>query len=416
MNKSPKGKFFYGYVIAASCFGIQAVGIGTYFSYGVLFNPLISEFGWSRASVAGASSVAFLLMGFLGMGVGRLNDRIGPRKLMTLTGIFFGLGYLLMSRLDEIWQLYLFFGIVFGIGLSSIDVIALTTVARWFAKKRGFVTGIIKVGTGAGQMTIPFLASILIIRYGWRNACIIIGVAVLAILVSIAQLMIRDPSLMGLSPDGDVQGSAGSSLLVAEGLSLREALRTGQFWTLCAAFSAIVFCLMIVMVHIVPLAHDIGVSPTRAAGILSTIGGVSMAGRFICGLAIDRIGSKRVMIFCFILLVAALLWLQMAKALWMLYFFAVIYGVAHGGFFTTFSPVIAEFFGIKSHGALFGIAMFNGTFGGAIGPFLAGYIFDVTAGYGVAIWICTLVAALGFVLISLLKPIGENKHRPVSTR
>jgi MFS family permease len=416
MNKSPKGKFFYGYVIAASCFGIQAVGIGTYFSYGVLFNPLISEFGWSRASVAGASSVAFLLMGFLGMGVGRLNDRIGPRKLMTLTGIFFGLGYLLMSRLDEIWQLYLFFGIVFGIGLSSIDVIALTTVARWFAKKRGFVTGIIKVGTGAGQMTIPFLASILIIRYGWRNACIIIGVAVLAILVSIAQLMIRDPSLMGLSPDGDVQGSAGSSLLVAEGLSLREALRTGQFWTLCAAFSAIVFCLMIVMVHIVPLAHDIGVSPTRAAGILSTIGGVSMAGRFICGLAIDRIGSKRVMIFCFILLVAALLWLQIAKALWMLYFFAVIYGVAHGGFFTTFSPVIAEFFGIKSHGALFGIAMFNGTFGGAIGPFLAGYIFDVTAGYGVAIWICTLVAALGFVLISLLKPIGENKYRPVSTR
>jgi MFS family permease len=416
MNKSPKGKFFYGYVIAASCFGIQAVGIGTYFSYGVLFNPLISEFGWSRASVAGASSVAFLLMGFLGMGVGRLNDRIGPRKLMTLTGIFFGLGYLLMSRLDEIWQLYLFFGIVFGIGLSSIDVIALTTVARWFAKKRGFVTGIIKVGTGAGQMTIPFLASILIIRYGWRNACIISGVAVLAILVSIAQLMIRDPSLMGLSPDGDVQGSAGSSLLVAEGLSLREALRTGQFWTLCAAFSAIVFCLMIVMVHIVPLAHDIGVSPTRAAGILSTIGGVSMAGRFICGLAIDRIGSKRVMIFCFILLVAALLWLQIAKALWMLYFFAVIYGVAHGGFFTTFSPVIAEFFGIKSHGALFGIAMFNGTFGGAIGPFLAGYIFDVTAGYGVAIWICTLVAALGFVLISLLKPIGENKHRPVSTR
>ena len=93
----------------------------------------------------------------------------------------------------------------------------------------------------------------------------------------------------------------------------------------------------------------------------------------------------------------------------MLYFFAVIYGFAHGGFFTTFSPVVAEFFGIKSHAALFGIAMFSGTFGGAVGPFLAGYIFDVTAGYGVAIWICTLVVALGFVLISLLKPLGEVK-------
>ena len=291
---TPKGKFFYGYVIAASCFGIQAVGIGTYFSYGVLFNPLISEFGWSRASVAGASSVAFLLMGFLGIGIGRLNDRIGPRMLMTLTGVFFGLGYLLMSRLAAVWQLYLFFGIVFGLGLSSIDVIALSTVARWFVRKRGFVTGIVKVGTGA-------------------------------------------------------------------------------------------------------------------AGILSAIGGVSMAGRFISGIAIDRIGSKRVMLFCFILLIAALLWLQIANMLWMLYFFAAIYGLAHGGFFTTFSPVVAEFFGIKSHGALFGIAMFSGTFGGALGPFLAGYIFDITAGYVLAVWICALMAVLGLVLISLLKPVGESQ-------
>lgn len=409
MNETSKGKFFYGYVIAASCFGIQAVGIGTYFSYGVLFNPLISEFGWSRASIAGASSVAFLLMGFLGMGVGRLNDRIGPRKLMSVTGIFFGLGYLLMSSLDAVWQLYLFFGIVFGIGLSSIDVIALTTIARWFVKKRGFVTGIVKVGTGAGQMTIPFVASILITRYGWRHACVVIGVAVMAILVSIAQFMRRDPHLMGLSPDGNAQGPAGSPHPAAESLSLPEALRTRQFWTLCAAFLAIVFCAMIVVVHIVPFAHDIGVSPTTAAGVLSVIGGLSMAGRFICGLAIDRIGSKKVMLFCFILLIAALLWLQTAKALWMLYAFAVIYGVAHGGFFTTFSPIIAEFFGIKSHGALFGIAMFNGTVGGAVGPFLAGYIFDVTDGYGAAIWICTLVAALGFVLISLLKPAGKSQ-------
>jgi MFS family permease len=413
MNQSPKGKFFYGYVIAAACFGIQAVGIGTYFSFGVLFNPLISEFGWSRASVAGASSVAFLLMGFLGIAVGRINDRIGPRQLMTVTAIFFGLGYLLMSRLDAVWQLYLFFGIVFGIGLSSIDVIALSTIARWFAKRRGFMTGIVKVGTGAGQMIIPFLVTILIMRYGWRSACVMVGAAVLAILVSIAQLMRRDPSRMGLSPDGDAQGAADKSISEAQGLSLSEALRTGQFWTLCGAFLAIVFCLMIVMVHIVPFARDINVSPTGAAGVMSAIGGVSMVGRFICGLTIDRIGCKRVMLFCFSLLIAALLWLLLAKALWMLFFFAAIYGLAHGGFFTTFSPSVAEFFGIKSHGALFGIAMFSGTLGGAIGPFVAGYIFDMTAGYVAAIWICTLVAALGCGLILLLKPAGVTQT-PIS--
>ncbi len=405
MDKTQTGKHLYSNVIAAACFVIQGVGIGTYISYGVLFNPLLSEFGWSRASIAGASSVAFLLSGFLSIFVGRLNDRIGPRKLMTVTGIFFGLGFLLMSRLDAIWQLYLFFGIIFGIGLSSIDVISLTTIARWFVRKRGIVTGIVKVGTGAGQMIIPFLTSILIVSYGWRNSCFIIGVAVLVVLVLIAQVLRRDPGLMGLTPDWGEEGPAHKSLLSSEGLSLHEALRTRQFWTLFAANLSIVFCLMIVVVHIVPYAQDIKATATRAAGVLSTIGGVSMAGRFISGLTIDRIGSKRVMIFSFILLIIGLLWLQFAKELWMLYLFAVIYGVAHGGFFTAISPIVAEFFGIKAHGALFGIVVFSGTFGGAIGPVLAGYIFDVTAGYGLAIWICTLISALGFTLISLLKPI-----------
>jgi MFS family permease len=408
MDKAHKGKYFYGYVIATACFSIQAVGIGTYISFGVLFNPLISEFGWSRASIAGASSMAFLLMGLLGIVGGRLNDRIGPRKLMTVTGIFFGLGYLLMSRLETVWQLYLFFGLIFGIGLSSVDVISLTTITRWFVRKRGVVTGIVKVGTGAGQMTIPFLASILITSYGWRYACILIGVVMLIILVAIAQLMRRDPGMMGLSPDGDETGPANEPALAVEGLSLGEAIRTRQFWTICAADLTIVFCLMLVVVHIVPFTIDIEVSPTRAAGVLSTIGGVSMAGRFISGLAIDRVGSRRVMIFCFFLLIAGLLWLQLAKELWMIYLFAVIYGIAHGGFFTTLSPLVAEFFGIKSHGALFGITMFCGTFGGALGPFLAGYIFDVTGGYGLAIWICILMSALGFVLISLLKPLEEG--------
>lgn len=410
MHQAHKGKLHYSYVIAASCFGIQAVGIGTYFSYGVLFNPLISEFGWSRAAIAGASSMAFLLMGLLGIVIGRLNDRIGPRKLMTVTGVFFGLGYLLMSRLETVWQLYLFFGIVFGIGLSSIDVIAMTTIARWFVRKRGVVTGMVKVGTGAGQMTIPFLASLLVISYGWRHACVLIGVAVLIILVAIAQLMRRDPGMMGLSPDADESGPADEPALAVEGLSLNEAIRTRQFWTICAANMSVVFCLMLVMVHIVPLAIDIQLSATKAAGVLSTIGGVSMAGRFFSGITIDRIGSKKVMIFCFVLLIAALLWLQIAKELWMVYLFAAIYGIAHGGFFTAISPLVAEFFGIKSHGALFGIVVFGGTFGGAVGPFMAGYIFDVTGGYGLAIWICILMSALGFALISSLKPIAAAER------
>ena len=95
MDKTKHDTFFYGYVIVAACFSIQSIGIGTYVSYGVFFNSLITAFGWSRAAIAGASSMAFLLMGLLGIIVGRLNDRIGPRKVMTVTGFFFGLGFVL---------------------------------------------------------------------------------------------------------------------------------------------------------------------------------------------------------------------------------------------------------------------------------------------------------------------------------
>ena len=159
----------YKYIIAAACFGTQAVGVGLFVSYGVFINPLIEEFGWTRAAISGASSLSFFLMGLLGIFVGRLNDKIGPRKVMLVTSCFIGLGFFLTSKTQSTWHLYLFYGILAGIGYSSIDVIALSTTARWFVKNRGIVTGLVKVGTGAGQLVVPLTASLLITGFGWRS-------------------------------------------------------------------------------------------------------------------------------------------------------------------------------------------------------------------------------------------------------
>ncbi len=408
MGNSKTNSFFNSYVIVAACFSIQAIGVGTYISYGVFFNQISTEFNWSRATISGASSLAFFLMGLLGIFAGRLNDRIGPRKVMTVTSLFFGAGLLLMYRLGAVWQLYLFYGIIIGIGLSSIDVIALSTTARWFIKKRGVMTGIVKVGTGVGQLIIPFIASMLIKSYGWRTSYLIIGMTGLLLLVSIAQLLRRDPGQMGLLLNNEKKISMDNLVLIDVGFSLREAVHTRQFGMICGINLFSVFCLLIIMVHIVPYIQDMKFSALRAASVLSAIGGVSILGRFITGFAIDRIGSKRVIIICFILLMVSLLWLQIANDLWMFYLFAIIYGTTHGGFFTAISPIVAEFFGMSAHGVIFGIVAFSGTVGGAIGPFIAGYIFDITAGYSIAFWLCTLVSTLGLVLIVLLKPIKKK--------
>ncbi|MFC1798448.1 MFS transporter [Thermodesulfobacteriota bacterium] len=398
----------YRYVITAACFAIQAIGIGVYVSYGVFFHPLNTEFGWSRATISGASSVAFFFMGLIGIWVGRLNDKVGPKKMMAVTGFFFGLGYLFMSRIEAIWQLYLFYGVGVGIGLSAVDVIPLSTTARWFVKNRGKMTGIVKVGTGAGQFSIPLMVSLLIAAYGWRTSYVILGITVMLLLISIRQLLRRDPGQMAFTEEESKYPSDEKPGQAVEGLSLHEAFRTRQFWAICLINLAVIFCLLSIMVHIVPHAQDLGASATRAAGVLATIGGVSIIGRFVSGIAVDRFGSKLIMMVCFALLISGLLWLQMAREEWMLYLFGVIYGIAHGGYFTAILPIVAEYFGIYAHGVLFGIVVFSGTIGGSIGPFLAGYIFDMTSSYNQAFWLFTLTSVLGLVMLISLKPIDRN--------
>jgi MFS family permease len=398
-------KYFYGYNIVAAGFAIQAVSIGALFAYGVFFKEFQAEFGWSRATISGASSLAFLIMGAVGILAGRLNDRIGPRILIAAAGICLGIGHMLLSYMQAAWQLYLIYGLLVGVGLCTHDVITLSTIARWFVRRRGMMSGIVKVGTGCGQLFVPLIATALIAAYGWRSSCFIIGVTALAALVVVAQVMRRDPQSMGLLPDDGNSLPAGAACSSDDcSLSLREASRIREFRTLCVAEFTVFFCLLTIVVHIVPHARDLGLPPTTAAGVLSTIGGVSMLGRITIGTMNDRIGGKLSLIICFIILVCGLVWLQLSHASWMLFSFAIIYGFAHGGLFTVMSPTVAELFGTGSHGLLFGIVLFSGTLGGAIGPLMAGSIFDLTGSYRLVFIILTAMALVGIILITTLRP------------
>ena len=406
-----KTTYFHGYNIVITSFFIQAVCIGGMFTYGVFFKQLQQEFGWSRALISGASSMAFFVMGTGAVIAGTLNDRIGPRIILTVSGVFLGLGYMLMSQMNMPWQLYLLYGLFAGIGFSTHDVIILSTIARWFVKYRGMMSGIVKVGTGAGQFLGPLIASVLISNFGWRNAYLIIGGGVLMGLVALAQLMKRDPGKIGLLPDGNKQNTDGNILPAEDNsVSLRAIVRNMQFWGICFSEFAVFFCLLTIPVHIVPHAMDQGLKPAIAAFVLSTIGGASILGRLVIGAANDKIGGKHSLMTCFIILIVSFILLQFTSDPWMMFLFAFIYGFAHGGFFTVMSPMIAEFFGMRSHGQLFGAVLFFGTIGGAIGPILTGYIFDITGAYRMAFMVLTVFAIVGFIPIMFLHPIkGAGK-------
>lgn len=269
------------------------------------------------------------------------------------------------------------------------------------------MTGIIASGIGAGMMIMPPVASWLIASYGWRTAYIIIGIIAMVFTISAAQFLKRDPAQIGQLPDGE-EAKVSHLDLAGGGFSFVEAIHTRQFWMLCAISLFIIFCVETILVHSVPNAVDLGISATNAANILAIIGGASIVGRFVTGSAGDRIGNKSAIIVCFVLLSAALLWLQVAKELQMFYLFAVIYGFAHGGFFALVSPIVAQLFGLRSHGAILGVVLFSGTVGGAIGPVLAGKIFDVTGSYQIAFSVCVAFSVIGLILASLLKPTNKR--------
>jgi fucose permease len=228
----------------------------------------------------------------------------------------------------------------------------------------------------------------------------------LILLLLIAQFLQRDPESMNHSSVGTQRERPESQ---NQGFDFSRALKTPELWLICMINLLVVFCLMSIMLHIVPYGRDIGISSYRAAGVLSAIGAVSMVGRYISGLAIDRIGCKQIMGICFGLLFASLLWLAKADTLWKLYGFACIYGLAHGGFFTAISPIMVELFGIRAHGSLFGLVVFFGTTGGALGPLLTGYLFDMTHSYTIAFF--TIVAitctSSGLLLWLTVRSRGE---------
>ena len=174
-----QGKFFYGHYIVGASMVTQMMYLGLFFTFGVLFPEFENEFGWSRAQISGASSTMFLTMGILGVAMGRINDQIGPRVLLTLSTIIFALGFILMSSMNDIWQLYLFYGVFCGLGVAAHDVVVLSTVARWIKRGRGLVSGLVKTGAGIGQLVVPLFAAFLVIRYGWRDATMAVGIVAL---------------------------------------------------------------------------------------------------------------------------------------------------------------------------------------------------------------------------------------------
>ena len=404
-----------GYVVTAAAFCLQMLGIGSLVSFGIFIPALEHEFGWSRATVAGAASIANLVNGVLAFGAGYLSDRYGPRIVMTIAGIILSSAYLLMSQTQAVWQLYLAYGALYGIGWSAVDVVPLSTVAKRFSANRGVMTGIVKAGAGAGMFSVPLLVGSLVSVVGWRWALVALGVLMLAGVSAAAQFLRLKPAAASVENASEV--TAPPTPVGADmGLTLHQAFHTRQFWTMCVMYLMVYWCSFTIVVHISPHAVDLGLSTVAAASMISVIGISSIVGRLTCGGLIDRIGLKRTMTIGLVGWVLAYSWLQLQGGIWTLYVFAVIYGFNHGGLFTAFSPKIAALFGTRAHGSIFGAVLVSAAIGGAIGPYLAGRMFELTGNYKLVFVILAILSVLMMGLNLTLRPVAPKGPETVYRR
>lgn len=392
-------RFFYGYVIVFVSLIIMTLTFGTVFSYGVFFKPLTAEFGWSKAVTSAAYSIRAFLAGFLGVLAGRLTDRFDSRLVSIAGGVFLGLGSILMSQINDVWQFYVVHGLIVAAGVGGCWPALMATVPRWFEQRRGLMLGIVSSGTGLGTIFLPPAVTWLIATYGWRFSYIIVGVLVLVLIVVSALFIKRDPQQTGQILYGNKKTTPSSPISRERLIPFREIINNKRFWIMCVIYFCFGFGLHSIMVHIVPYAIELGITPETAASVLSTIGGISIVSMLLVGYLSTKLGVKLSLVYNFIIWIAALLWLQISDKLWMLYLFALAFGFAYGGLIMLQSFLAAELFGLGSLGMILGSVTFFYTFGSAIGPLLVGYMFDVTSSYMIAFIICAILGIIALTLV-----------------
>ncbi|MDO8637464.1 MAG: MFS transporter [Dehalococcoidia bacterium] len=376
--------FYYGWVIAFASLITFAVTVGTLNSFGIFLKPLLAEFGWTRATTAGVYSLSSAVMGLTAIGAGFMSNRLGPRKLVLLSGVLMGLSFALSAGVTVAWQLFLYFGLLQGIGRGIPYNPLMATIARWFQTRRGLATGIALSGGGVGTILFPIVGNKLIEGFGWQTAFLAFGLISGVALIGSSLLMKARPPGILTSPKMENKSiiETRTNLERDDGdIPLRRIMSSRAFWLVMVAGFVSNLAITVVFVHLVAYATDLKISATVAASFVSVIGIFNIVGKVSVGAFSDRYGLRMAMTICFGLGAVVLFWVSTASAVWMFYLFAVLFGIAYAGWLPLFPILVGQTFGVSTMAMVLGFHSASNMIGGAIGAYVAGYIFDSTNSY-----------------------------------
>jgi MFS transporter, OFA family, oxalate/formate antiporter len=427
-------KPFYGWTIVGVAFLIGATEAGAFQNIlSVFLKPMAEAFGWSRAVVSGAMAFGSIGAGALSPFIGPFLDRHGPR-MVAFWGVFIlSAGLVAMSSANQVWQLYLYFGIGRMVAVGALSLVISVTVSNWFVRQRGRAMGITWLGPRLGSAILPALAQFFIMTQGWRMAWAALGIVVF-ILSGIPSLLFlrRRPEDVGLLPDGRTSVSekgqdSGSPQTDKPESNVSEidpewtraqAIRTSAFWTLTVVCSLAPFAQAGINFHIFPFLTDQGLTEVSSVLVLSTIAGFGALGAIGWGvlaeryniknlLALNGIGSGLVFLLLF---VTAKSPFGRSFGNGAIFILAAIHGILHGGRLPMLSIIWANYYGRSALGSIYGFSSPFRFTANAIGPIFAALCFDFFGSYDYPFYLFVFFfLVLGMVSFTIKAPVHPEK-------
>ena len=379
-------------------------------SYGAYVVLLQQEFGWSKTLVAGAFAFTRIESGILGPIQGWLVDRYGPRSVLTVGTVLFGIGFMMFSQVDTLLEFYLVFALIaLGSSLGGFATVIVALV-NWFNRHRAKAVALSQMGYSLGGFCVPLLV-LCLEAFGWRTTAFYSGILVIILGIPMVQLVRHRPRDYGYRVDGDVadEDAAGDdqTLLSRTGVDFtaRQAMRTASFWLVSGGHACALLSVSAVLVHLVPqLTGGLGFSLTTAGLFVAVLTGFQLTGQLLGGVLGDRFNKRLICVLCMFGHAAGLVLLAYATDLWMVLGCTVLHGLAWGIRGPLMVALRADYFGPSSFGTIMGFSSLIVMLGMSGGPVYAGYLADLYGDYQLAFATLALSALAGACCFALARP------------
>jgi len=407
--------FFYGWVIVYICFiSVFMMGATTFWGIPVFVVPMADDTGWSHGGIIGGLAARMIVGAGAGLLVGHIADRRwGAAKLLLIGVSIDSLALFSLRWVESPLQFILVYGVVGGLGNTGMRLVQATLIAKWFVGRRGTAVGFAANGGGVSALIMVPITALLIDQLGWRDAWGALGGIMALSLIPLVPLALRAPEDVGLLPDNGVQSRRSGAVSAENERSYRlgEVVTTWQFWLLMLAALFGMYSLQTHTVVMVPYFKEIGFSSGQAAAGLSVYGAFSIFMRFAWGWLADRFTVRKAIIIQAILTgIGALILLRVGGAT-SLYIAMAYQGMMLSGYPPLQILLWPEFFGRLHIGSIVGLTQFFVTLAGAIGPVIAGVVYDETGSYASTLWLLLATWLACAALMFVVRPARDAKRK-----